>query len=107
MVSESPNYTITGRTELSLRRLDQYCQNMCAWEALKEFIHTQDLPYYKNIFLPRFRADLLSDVLTKYFRFLPVQMQEAGMEILLRYWDYAELEDGFARTGVFYYHFIA
>ena len=98
---------ITGRTELSLHRLNQYCQNMCAWTALKGFIHTQNLPYYKNIFLPRFRADLLSDVLTKYFRFLPAQMQADGMEILLKYWNYAELEDGFARTGVFYYHFIA
>lgn len=98
---------ITGRTELSLHRLDQYCQNMCAWDALKNFIHTQDLPYYKSIFLPRFRADLLSDVLVKYYRFLPTQMQEDGMKILLKYWDYEELEDGFNRAGVFCHHFIA
>lgn len=91
---------ITGRTELSLRHLDLYCQNMCALNALNDFVRSRNLPYYDNVFLPRFRTDLLMDCLTKYFIYLPDQMQKEGMEILRRYWQEDELGRGFARIAL-------
>lgn len=91
---------ITGRTELSLRHLDLYCQNMCSWGALNNFVQSRNLSYYKNVFLPRFRMDLLMDCLTKYFVYLPEQMQEEGMEILRSYWREDELNKGFARIAL-------
>ena len=91
---------ITGRTELSLRHLDLYCQNMCSWDALNGFVRSRNLAYYKNVFLPRFRMDLLMDCLKKYFVYLPQYMQEEGMNILRSYWREDELNKGFARIAL-------
>lgn len=73
---------------------------MCSWDALNGFVRSRNLPYYKNVFLPRFRMDLLMDCLKKYFVYLPQYMQEEGMNILRSYWREDELNKGFARIAL-------
>lgn len=91
---------ITGRQNLSLEHLDLYCQNMASVKALAAFIRKKHLIYYRDIFLPQLRIDMLLDCLTKYFVYLPEELQIEGMPILRKYWTEDELKEGFTCIGI-------
>lgn len=93
---------ITGHSELSLNHLDLYCQNMCSWLSLKRFIEScNDLPpYYRKEFILQLRTDLIHDCISKYFVYLPKQLQNEGLPILRKYWTQKEIDDEFARLSL-------
>ena len=96
---------ITGReSNPTLAHLDLYCQNMCSVEALTNFVkytgHVRLDPYYKEIFLSQLRFDMLMDCLSKYWIYLPEELREDSMPVLLKYWKHTELQKGFAYLGI-------
>lgn len=86
---------ISGRTELSLKHLDKYCQCMVAVDALVRFINAQNLTEYQGEFITNLRLKMLMNTLTKYYIFLPLEIQKEGYPILRRYWNEEEIRVGF------------
>lgn len=96
---------ITGRESTpTLAHLDLYCQNMRSVAALTNFVkRTGPIrfdPYYKEIFLSQLRFDMLMDCLSKYWIYLPEELREDSMPVLLKYWKHTELQKGFAYLGI-------
>ena len=81
----------TGRNLLSLSEFEIYCSMALVADAIRDFLETQgDLQRYDELYA-NVRNELLQDCVAHWTRHLGAQDKAAGFDMMLAYWEAAEV----------------
>ncbi len=81
---------ITGKKNISLKALENYCHSVDVANAIVEFANTQDSNLCKDI-AKQLRLKLLDDCVNNWYSYITPTESSAGFDLLTKYWGKNEL----------------